>query len=170
VWQGKKATIMTVFQLILGAIGWLVLTFGAAWLGSRFMPDDWYQNLKKPRWNPPNKIFAPVWTLLYLLMAAAAWLIWKNYDFSIAIFPFLLFIIQLLLNAAWTWTFFKLHRPALAMADILVLWIVLLAMLSLFWEFDPIAGALILPYIAWVTFAAFLTWTIWRMNRPIQAV
>ena len=157
---------MTIIQSILGAIGWLILTFGAAWIGSRFLPDEWYQNLKKPRWNPPNKIFGPVWTLLYLLMAAAAWRIWKNYDFSMAFFPLLLFIVQLFLNTAWTWIFFKLHRPGMALADILVLFTVILAMLAIFWVFDPLAGALLLPYTVWVIFAAFLTWTIWSMNRP----
>ena len=161
---------MTIIQSILGAIGWLLLTFGAAWVGSRFLPDEWYQNLKKPRWNPPNKIFAPVWTLLYLLMAAAAWLIWKNYDFSTAIFPLVLFIVQLFLNAAWTWIFFKLHRPGMALADILILLTVILAMLAIFRVFDPLAGALLLPYTAWVIFAAFLTWTIWRMNRPTPVI
>lgn len=161
---------MPILQVVLGAIGWLAITFAAAWLGSRYMPDEWYENFKKPSWNPPNKVFAPVWTLLYLLMAASAWLIWKNYDFSIAIFPLALFIIQLLLNAAWTWTFFKLHRPGMALADIIVLLMVILAMLTLFWEFIPLAGALLLPYAAWVSFAAFLTWTIWSMNRPVHEI
>jgi benzodiazapine receptor len=159
---------MTVIQLVLGAIGWLAITFGAAWLGSRSMPDEWYKNLKKPAWNPPNNIFAPVWTLLYLLMAAAAWILWKNLDLSMAIFPLILFVVQLLLNATWTWTFFKLHRPGMALADILVLLMVIMAMLAIFWEFEPLAGALLLPYLAWVLFATFLTWTIWRMNRPVQ--
>lgn len=161
---------MTIIQSIIGAVVWIALTFGAAWLGSRSMPDEWYQNLKKPRWNPPNKVFAPVWTVLYLLMAAAAWLIWKNNDFSVAVFPLVLFIVQLLLNAAWTWTFFKLHRPGMALADILVLLMVILAMLALFWVFQPLAGALLLPYVVWVLFATVLTWTIWRMNQPVRGV
>jgi tryptophan-rich sensory protein len=87
-----------------------------------------------------------------------------------AAFPLLLFVFQLLLNAGWTWIFFKLHRPGLALAEIIVLLMIILAMLSIFWEFDPLAGALILPYTAWVTFASFLTWTIWRMNRPIPEI
>jgi benzodiazapine receptor len=161
---------MPLIPSIVGAIVWLVLTFSAAWLGSRFLPDEWYQKLKKPRWNPPNNVFAPVWTVLYLLMAAAAWIIWRNYEFSVAVFPLALFIIQLLLNAAWTWTFFKLHRPGMALADILALLLVILAMLSLFWVFDPLAAALLLPNVAWVSFAAFLTWTIWRMNHPAHSI
>jgi translocator protein len=161
---------MTIVQSIVGAIGWMVITFGAAWLGSRSMPDEWYQNLKKPSWNPPNKVFGPVWTLLYLLMAAAAWLIWKNFDFSMAVFPLILFVVQLLLNAVWTWTFFKLHRTGVALADILVLLMLILALLALFWEFDPLAGALLLPYVLWVLFATVLTWSIWSMNRTVKKI
>jgi tryptophan-rich sensory protein len=156
---------MTIIESTLGAIGWLALTFGAAWLGTRFLPDEWYKNLKKPKWNPPNKVFAPVWSVLYLLMASAAWLVWKVYGFNIALFPLVLFIAQLLLNAAWTWTFFGLHRPGTALADIVILWIFILATLTLFWRFVPIAGILLIPYLAWVTFATYLNLTIWRMNR-----
>jgi tryptophan-rich sensory protein len=156
---------MTFIELILGAIGWLALTFGAAWLGSRFLPDDWYKNLKKPGWNPPNKIFGPVWSVLYLFMAVAAWLVWRSYGFSMAAFPLVLFVVQLLLNTAWTWTFFGLHRPSIALVDIVVLWMFILATLTLFWQFVPLAGILLLPYLAWVTFASYLNLTIWRMNR-----
>lgn len=156
---------MTIIESILGAIGWLALTFGAAWLGSRFLPDEWYKNLKKPGWNPPNKIFVPVWSVLYLLMAAAAWLVWRDFGFSKALFPLVLFIAQLLLNAAWTWTFFGLHRPGTALTDILVLWVFILLTLTLFWQFEPIAGAPLIPYLAWVTFATYLNLTIWLMNR-----
>jgi tryptophan-rich sensory protein len=156
---------MTTIDSILGAIGWLALTFSAAWLGSRFLPDEWYKNLKKPGWNPPNKIFAPVWSALYLFMAAAAWLVWRSYGFSLALFPLVLFVIQLLLNSAWTWTFFGLHRPGTALADIIVLWVLILITLTLFWQFEPLAGALLLPYLAWVSFATYLNLTIWRLNR-----
>ncbi len=156
---------MTIIELILGGIGWLALTFGAAWLGSRFLPDDWYKNLKKPEWNPPNKIFGPVWSVLYLFMAAAAWLVWRGYGLSLATFPLVLFVVQLLLNTAWTWTFFGLHRPGIALADIVVLWVFILATLTLFWQFVPLAGILLLPYLVWVSFASYLNLTIWRMNR-----
>jgi benzodiazapine receptor len=156
---------MTIIESILGAIGWLALTAGAAWVGSRFLPDEWYQNLKKPGWNPPNKLFAPVWSALYLLMAAAAWLVWRGYGFSLAILPLALYVVQLLLNASWTWTFFGLHRPGAALADIILLWVFILVTLTLFWQFEPLAGALLIPYLAWVSFAAYLNWTIWRMNQ-----
>ena len=156
---------MTLIELIFGGIGWLALTFGAAWLGSRFLPDEWYKNLKKPDWNPPNKVFGPVWSVLYLLMAAAAWLVWRGYGFSVVIFPLVLFVVQLFLNTAWTWTFFGLHRPGIAFADIVLLWMLILATLTLFWQFVPLAGILLLPYLAWVSFASYLNLSIWRMNQ-----
>ena len=156
---------MTTTQAILGAVGWLALTFGAAWLGSRFLPDEWYKRLTKPTWNPPNWIFAPVWTVLYLLMAAAAWLVWRRYGITGAVLPLVLFVVQLLLNAAWTWSFFGLHRPGAALIDIVVLWVTLLTTLILFWRLEPLAGILLAPYLAWVSFATALNWAIWRMNR-----
>jgi benzodiazapine receptor len=155
---------MTTSTAIAGAIGWLVLTFGAAALGARFLPDEWYRGLKKPAWNPPNSIFAPVWTILYLLMAASAWLVWRREGISGALLPLILFVVQLLLNAAWTWLFFGLHRTSWALIDIVILWVTILAVLIAFWELEPLAGILLLPYLAWVSFAAFLNWTIWRMN------
>ena len=138
---------MTVARLIFGAVGWLALTLGAAWLGSRYLPDEWYKSLNKPTWNPPNWIFAPVWSVLYLLMALAAWLVWKQYEWMGARLRLGLFVVQLLLNAAWTWTFFGLHRPDLALADILVLWAAILMTLILFWQLVPLAGILLLPYL-----------------------
>lgn len=156
---------MTTTVAIIGAIGWLVLTFGAAALGARFLPDEWYRQLNKPTWNPPNSIFAPVWTVLYLLMAAAAWLVWRRYGINGALLPLILFIVQLLLNAAWTWLFFGLHRIRDALIDIIVLWLVIFTTLISFWSLEPLAGILLVPYLAWVSFAAVLTFTIWRLNR-----
>ncbi|MEO5779121.1 MAG: TspO/MBR family protein [Arthrobacter oryzae] len=156
---------MTTSAEIMGAVGWLVATFAAAALGARFMPDEWYRKLKKPTWNPPNSIFAPVWTLLYLLMATAAWLVWRRYGFGGALVPLILFVVQLLLNAAWTWLFFGLHRIDRALVDIVVLWVVIVATLMSFWKLEQLAGVLLVPYLAWVSFATVLNWTIWRMNR-----
>lgn len=156
---------MTTTAAIIGAVVWLALTFGAAALGARFLPDEWYRQLKKPTWNPPNTIFAPVWTILYLLMAAAAWLVWRRYGISGAALPLTLFIVQLVLNAAWTWLFFGRHQTRGALVDIAVLWVVILTTLISFWNLEPLAGVLLVPYLAWVSFAACLNWTIWRMNR-----
>jgi translocator protein len=98
-------------------------------------------------------------------MAAAAWLVWRRYGISGALFPLLLFVAQLLLNAAWTWLFFGLHRIAGALVDIAILWVVILATLISFWKLEPLAGILLLPYIAWVSFAALLNLTIWQLNK-----
>jgi benzodiazapine receptor len=156
---------MTTTRAVLGAVGWLVLTFGAAWLGSRSLPDEWYRRLSKPTWTPPNSIFAPVWTVLYLLMAGAAWLVWRRYGIVGATFPLAMFVIQLLLNAAWSWLFFGLHRPGVALLDIVVLWAAIFITLISFWKLEWLAGILLIPYLAWVSFATVLNWAIWRMNR-----
>ena len=156
---------MTTTAAIFGAVGWLALTFGAAAFGSRFLPDEWYRQLNKPTWNPPNSIFAPVWTVLYLLIAAAAWLVWRRYGLAGALVPLILFVAQLLLNAAWTWLFFGRHQIRGALIDIVVLWVTILATLVAFWQLEPLSGILLLPYLAWVSFATLLNWTIWQKNR-----
>jgi benzodiazapine receptor len=156
---------MTTTVAIIGAAGWLVFTFAAAALGARFLPDEWYRRLNKPTWNPPNSIFAPVWTILYLMMAAAAWLVWWRHGIGGALISLLLFVAQLLLNAAWTWLFFGRHQIRGALIDIVILWLTILATLISFWKLEPVAGMLLLPYLAWVSFATVLNWTIWQMNR-----
>ena len=156
---------MTTLELILGAIVWLLLTFAAAALGARFLPDEWYRQLAKPTWTPPDAIFAPVWTILYLFMATAAWLVWKRHGVAGAVVPLALFLLQLALNAAWSWLFFGRRHPQAAFVDIVVLWAVILATLISFWPLEPLAGILLVPYLAWVSFATALNWTIWRMNR-----
>ncbi|MBC7235895.1 MAG: tryptophan-rich sensory protein [Chloroflexi bacterium] len=149
---------------VLGAIVALLVTFGAAYVGSRFPVDEWYAALAKPSWNPPNWLFGPVWSVLYLLMAISAWLVWRQEGFSNAILPLGIFILQLVLNAAWSWLFFGLHRLSLAFAEIIALWLVILVNIVLFWRVNTVSGVLLLPYLIWVTFAAFLNYTLWRLN------
>jgi len=141
-----------------------VICFGAAFVGTRFLPDEWFKRLNKPSWNPPNWLFAPVWTLLYALMAIAAWRVWEQVGLNAAL-VLALFVIQLVLNSAWTWIFFGLHRLDRAFVDIVVLWVLIAATLIGFWQVNPLAGLLLLPYLAWVSFASFLNLTIWRLNR-----
>lgn len=150
---------------MLGLAGWLAGSFAAGWIGSRYMPGEWYASLAKPSWNPPNTVFAPVWTLLYTLMAVAAWRVWRQAGFTGAGPALGLFIVQLALNALWTYLFFGLHRPDLAFLDIAVLWLAILGTGILFWRTDPTAGALMLPYLAWVSFAACLNFALWQLNR-----
>ena len=149
----------------IGLAGWVALSFAAAFAGSRFMPGEWYASLAKPAWNPPSAVFAPVWTLLYAMMGVAAWLVWRQMGFRGAALPLSLFLVQLVLNALWSYLFFGLHRPDLALLDIVTLWVTILVVLVLFWRVSVPAGILLLPYLCWVGFASFLNFTLWRLNR-----
>ena len=127
--------------------------------------NDWYPALRKPSWNPPAWIFGPVWTILYLMMAIAAWLIWRRRGFRGGAAALKLFALQLLLNAAWSPLFFGLHSPSAAFLDIVLLWAAILATLVSLWRIAPIAGVMLVPYWLWVSFAAALNFVIWRLNR-----
>jgi len=151
---------------VLGLVGWLLVSFAAAWIGSRSMPGAWYASLVRPSWTPPSALFAPVWTLLYTLMGVAAWTVWRKAGFGGAGAALALFVVQLALNALWSYLFFGQHRPDLAFLDIVALWLAILAVIGLFWRVDRSAGALLLPYLAWVGFAACLNFALWQMNRP----
>jgi benzodiazapine receptor len=152
----------------LGLAGWLAVSFTAAWVGSRFMPGAWYASLAKPSWNPPNSVFGPVWTVLYVLMGVAAWLVWRKAGFSGAGLALILFIVQIALNALWSYLFFGQHRPDMAFIDIAALWVVIVIVMVLFWRVDRIAGGLMVPYAAWVTFASYLNYVLWRLNTNIM--
>ncbi len=151
----------------IGLVGWLALSFAAAWIGSRHMPGEWYASLAKPSWNPPNAVFGPVWSVLYVLMGVSAWLVWRRAGFTDAGAALGLFVVQLVLNALWSYLFFGLHRPDIAFFEIAVLWGAILAVVLLFWRVDRVAGILMLPYLAWVGFASCLNLALWRLNlRP----
>jgi translocator protein len=149
----------------LALTGWLVVTFAAAAMGGFFLPGEWYARLQKPAWNPPNWIFGPVWTALYTIMAVMAWLVWKRGGFVGQRIALSLFLLQLGFNALWSPLFFGLRQPGLAFVDILLLWLALLATVMAFWKARPLAGAMLLPYLAWVSFASVLNFAIWRLNR-----
>ncbi|GMV36321.1 MAG: TspO and MBR [Fimbriimonadales bacterium] len=144
--------------------GWVILCFGVAAVGSRYMPGEWYESLAKPDWNPPNWVFAPVWTVLYLMMATAAWRVTIKGPTGSRRMPLLLFVLQLLLNGVWSWLFFGLRSPGLAFTDIVALWVVLLITVACFWRADRLAGLLLIPYFAWVSFALTLNLAIWTLN------
>jgi len=147
-----------------GLVGWLLLCFAAAAFGSVFAPDEWYARLQKPAWNPPNWIFGSVWTALYTMMAIAAWLIWRRGGFVERRVPLVLFLLQLLLNAAWSPLFFGLHNPGLAFAEILPLWLAIIATLLTFGKVHRFAAALLLPCLARVSFATVLNFALWQLN------
>jgi translocator protein len=123
---------------------------------------SWYVGLRKPSWTPPNWLFAPVWTVLYLMMAFAAWLVWRQAGLTAV--PMQFFLLQLALNVVWSVLFFGLRRPDFAFGDIVLLWSAILATSIEFWKVVPAAGWLLLPYLIWVTFAAVLNFSIWRLN------
>lgn len=145
----------------------IAICFAAAGLGGLVTTPQipgWYATLAKPTWNPPAWIFGPVWSLLYLLMAVAAWLVWRQAGIAGARLPLGLFAVQLTLNSLWSVLFFGLHSPGAAAAEILLLWGAILATLITFWQRSKLAGGLLVPYLAWVSFATVLNVTIWRLN------
>lgn len=144
----------------------IVISFVPALAGGRSMPGEWYQALRKPSFNPPAWVFGPVWTLLYASMGVAAWMVWRAAgNWRAASLPLSVFALQLVFNGLWSWLFFGLHRPDLALLDILALWLAILGTIVVFWQKSPAAGALLFPYLAWVSFAAILNAALWHLNR-----
>lgn len=146
----------------------LLATFAAAAVGTSATirnVQTWYPQLAKPAWTPPSAVFAPVWTILYLMMAVAAWRVWRGLPPRGRRGVLRLYAAQLALNALWSVVFFGWRRPDLALVDIAGLWVLLALALVLFWRVDRIAGALWTPYFLWVSFASALNAAIWLMNR-----
>ncbi len=148
----------------LALIGWLALTFSATLTAIFVNTGGWYEQLAKPVWNPPDWIFGPVWTVLYIMMAVAAWLVWQRGGWKQQRLPLTLYLVQWALNALWTPLFFGLQRPGLAFVEILVLLVAIIATLVAFWRVRLTAAILLIPYALWAAFAAALNFTIWRMN------
>lgn len=148
----------------LALAGWLILTFSAAATGACVSTGGWYAGLVKPSWNPPGWLFGPVWTVLYALMAVAAWLVWQRGGWAAQKRPLGAYLLQWALNALWTPLFFGLHLPGLACVEIVALLLAVVTTLIAFWRVRQLAGWLLLPYALWVAFAAILTFTIWRLN------
>jgi tryptophan-rich sensory protein len=143
----------------------VLASFAAAAVGSQFLPGPWYAALEKPAWNPPAWVFGPVWTFLYLLIGVSAWLVWREEGLAAdggRAMP--LWVAQLVLNAAWSWIFFGLQRSGLALIEILLLWLAILATIWSFRRVSRTAALLLLPYLAWVSFAAVLNGALWRLN------
>jgi benzodiazapine receptor len=151
----------------IGLAIFLAICLGAGGLGAIATTpeiDGWYRTVAKPTWNPPNSVFGPVWTTLFVMMAIAAWLVWRPSGFITAKVPLLLFTVQLALNVAWSWIFFGLHQPGWAFVEIVVLWTTIVVTMRAFFLHSKLAGWLLAPYLAWVSFAAVLNFAIWRLN------
>jgi len=126
--------------------------------------EPWYGNIAKPAFNPPNWVFAPVWTLLFLCMGIALYLVWQHGKGEYQRLALTLFGIQLGLNIAWSFLFFGAHQIGYAFVEIQALWLVILATTIAFWKVRPAAGALMFAYLLWVSFAVFLNGVIWHLN------
>jgi tryptophan-rich sensory protein len=150
-------------------IAWLAVSFAAAAIGGAGSSNsaDFYQQLQRPPFAPPAWVFGPVWTALYTLLAISAWLIWRERGVRGVRLALAVFISQLVLNALWTWIFFTWREGALAFVEILVLLLVIVLNVILFWRIRSLAGALLLPYVVWVTYASVLTYSIWRRNPQL---
>ena len=152
---------------IIGLVVFLLVCFAAAGIGGAVTTPKigtWYATLVKPSWNPPNWIFGPVWSALYFCMAVAAWLVWRQEGLAAAKLPLALFGVQLALNVLWSCIFFGLEMPGLAFVEVLLLWAAIAATMVTFWQRSMVAGILFVPYLAWVSFASVLNFTIWRLN------
>lgn len=143
----------------------LIIAFLPATIGAFFGPGEWFVHINKPNFNPPDWIFAPVWTTLYALMGISIWLVWKSAPNKTEfVFPRNLFLIQLFFNALWSPLFFGLHHPGLALVDVTLMWFFIIAMIYSFSRLSKLAAILQIPYFLWVSFAAFLNYTLWQIN------
>ena len=148
-------------------LGWLVLCFAVGGISSIFNAHNiptWYAALVKPPLNPPDWVFPAVWMVLYALMALAAWLVWKTRSSGCRRRGLSLFLVQLWFNFLWSWIFFSRHQIGVALADILLLWVAIALTIYNFRKMSVTAAWLMVPYIAWVTFASYLNLGIWRLN------
>jgi len=154
---------------VFGLIGWLLVSFAASAIGAvaSLQAQSFYGELTQPAWAPPGSVFGPVWTALYAMMAIAAWLVWREGGFRRNRAALTLFLLQLAVNALWSWLFFAWHLGAYALIDIVVLWVLIVATLVAFWRVRPWAGALLVPYLLWVSFAGLLNYTVWQLNPQI---
>ena len=148
----------------------MILCFTVAGVSGRWTAREiptWYRTLRPPAIAPPNWVFGPVWSVLYALMAVSAWLISMTQPSSMRTLAVILFLFQLALNFAWSWIFFRLHRMGLALAENILLWLAIAAALTCFSNLSHIAAWLLVPYIAWVSFAILLNFGFWRGNKHI---
>lgn len=157
-------------QQLMGLAGWLALCFVTAGVGAVASANakSFYSELVQPAWAPPGWLFGPVWTVLFVLMAIAAWLVWRAPAApATRRWALGLFVVQLVANALWSWLFFAWQQGAWAFTEVIVLWVLIALTCAAFWRIRPLAGALLLPYLAWVGFAACLNWVLWQANPVI---
>lgn len=154
----------------LSALGVIALVTVVAAAGGALATKDargFYGQLVKPAWAPPGWVFGPVWTVLYAMMATSAWLVYREMGTDDAVPLMLLYLVQLAANALWSWIFFAWKSGVAAFAEVILLWLLVVATLVSFWQVRPLAGVLLVPYLLWVTFATALTFAVWRANPDL---
>ena len=154
---------------LFGLIGWLALCFATSAIGAAasIQAKTFYGSLVQPDWAPPASLFGPVWLVLFALMGISAWMVWRAGGFIRNGNALTVFIVQLGVNALWSWLFFAWHEGGWAFADIVLLWLLILAVILDFRRVRPLAAALLVPYLAWVSFAAALNFSVWQLNPGI---
>lgn len=147
-------------------LGFFGACFATALSGAIFTPGQWYEGLKKPWWRPPNWLFGPAWGVLFIMIAFSGWLVWREagLGFAIAVYG-----VQLVLNFLWSAFFFGMRRPDYALYDLMLLWLSILACILIFAPISATAAWLMVPYLAWVTFAGWLNFTMLKLNGPRPA-
>lgn len=149
--------------------GFALACFAVATTAAMFRPGAWYESLRKPWWRPPNWLFPPAWSLLYVMIAVSGWMIWRERGFMDAALPLGVYALQLLLNGLWSPIFFGMKRLDLAFYELIGLWLSIVACILLFAPISATAAWLLVPYLGWVTFAGYLNYTVWQMNRDALA-
>ena len=154
---------------ITALIAFLAVTFAAGAVGAiaSIRAVVFYAELSKPSWAPPAALFGPVWSLLYVMIAISAWLVWRQHGLRRPRNAMIVWLLQLGANALWTWLFFTLMSGALAMAEIVVLWLLIAMTISMFWRLQRTAALLLVPYLLWVSFASALTYSCWMRNPTL---
>lgn len=155
---------MNTRQKYAGLLGWILLCSLAGAIGASFEPGAWYETIIKPSFTPPDRVFSIVWPVLYLVMAVAAWMVWKEFGFEEGRRPLKWFMVQLMLNAVWSWLFFGTHNVGPALAEMVLLWSAVIFTTLLFWQYNRWAGWLMVPYTIWITYAVALNYAIWELN------
>lgn len=154
---------------IAGLAGWIALSYATAAIGALASIDaaSFYAELRRPAWAPPAAVFGPVWTVLYGLLAIAAWRVWRRAGFAGARLALGLFVAQLAVNALWSWLFFGWRLGGPALFDILLLDVLVVATIAAFARIDRVAALLLVPYLLWITYATALNAAVWRLNPDL---
>lgn len=149
----------------IGILFWVGFCLFAGLVGSQFEPGEWYESLNKSSLTPPNIVFPIVWNILFVLMGISVWLVWKSKLGKSKIIAITIFITQLIFNIFWSYLFFGINRPDLALIEIITLWLLILITFIIFYRVSRLSGVLITPYLLWVTFAIYLNYSIVSLNN-----